>query len=118
MRELRCVEVQEMLPAYADEPRSDLALRRHLAGCADCSDEALRYQQMSRSLLALASETAEPPADLLPALLAVPDADNAVQAVKTHVARNRRAYLGGAAVVVAGAAGAALWRSRRKLATA
>ena len=118
MRELSCAEVQEMLPAYVDEPHADLSLQRHVAGCEDCKGEAARYQEMSRSLHALVDHVAEPPIDLLPALLSIPDADNAVVAVKTHVARNRRAYLGGAAVVVAGAAGAALWRSRRKLATA
>lgn len=118
MRELSCAEVQEMMPAYADEPHADLSLKRHLAGCEGCSTEISRYQEMSRGLLALAHETVEPPADLLPALLAVPDADNAVAAVKTHVARNRRAYLSGAAVVMVGAAGAAFWRSRRRLATA
>jgi hypothetical protein len=107
-----------MLPAYADEPSADLSLKRHLAGCEGCSDELARYQAMTQGLGALMDRVVEPPADLLPALLEIPDADNAVAAVKTHVARNRRAYLGGAAVVVVGAAGAALWRSRRRLAPA
>ena len=115
MRELICGEVQEMLPAYAEAPRRDLALRRHLASCDECSAEVARYESMRHGLRALAEHPAEPPADLLPALFAIPDADNAVVLVKTHVARNRKAYLSGAAVIVAGAAGAALWRSRRRL---
>ena len=118
MRDLTCAEVQEMLPAYVDEPRRDLSLRRHVASCESCKQDVSHYEQMSKSLKTLALQPAEPPADLLPALMAIPDADNAVAVVKTHVARNRRAYLGGAAVLVAGAAGAALWRSRRRLAPA
>ena len=115
MRELACPEVQEMLPAFADEPNRDLALRRHIASCESCRTEAALYDEMRRSLHSLSLQTAEPPADLLPSLMAIPDADNAVEFVKTHVARNRKAYLSGAAVLVAGAAGAALWRSRRRL---
>ena len=118
MRDLRCAEVQEMLPAYADEPNRDLSLKRHLTSCDVCRAEVGRYQEMSAGLHSLIDHASEPPVELLPALLAIPDADNAVIAVKTHVARNRRAYLGGAAVVVVGAAGAALWRSRRRLAPA
>jgi anti-sigma factor RsiW len=118
MRELACAEVHEMLPAYADEPGRDLSVRRHLASCESCRTEVARYEEMRRGLTGLAMTSVEPPVDLLPALLAIPDADNAVELVKTHVTRNRKAYVGGAAVLVAGAAGAALWRSRRKLVTA
>lgn len=118
MRELACPEVQEMLPAYVDEPRPDLSLRRHLASCENCKHEIARYEEMGLGLQALALQSADPPSDLLPALMAIPDADTAVAVVKIHVARNRKAYLSGAAVLVAGVAGAALWRSRRRLAPA
>ena len=113
MRELRCAEVQEMLPAYADEPRRDLSLRRHLATCERCKLEVARYEAMQKGLHELAGVATDPPYDLLPALLEIPDSDNAAIAVKTHVLRNRRAYLSGAAVLLAGAAGAAIWRRRR-----
>ena len=115
MRELRCAEVQEMLPAYADEPGSDLSVRRHLATCEACKLEVDRYEAMRRGLQNLTGVAADPPYDLLPALLEIPDADNAMASVKTHVLRNRRAYASGAAVLLAGAAGAAIWRSRRRL---
>ena len=115
MREIACAEVREMLPAYIDEPGRDLLLRRHIASCENCKQEVTHYDELSRGLRALALQPVEPPSELLPALMAIPDADNAVASVKTHVVRNRKAYLGGAAVLVAGAAGAALWRSRRRL---
>ena len=118
MNDLRCAQVREMLPAYLDEPRSDLTVRRHLAGCQDCKQELDRYEDLGRSLRFLSTVHPEPPADLLPALMAIPDADTAAVAVKSHVLRNRKAYLSGAAVLVAGAAGAALWRSKRRLVTA
>jgi hypothetical protein len=107
-----------MLPAFLDAPGDDLVLRRHVATCESCKQEIARYEEMGRGLQALALHPSEPPADLLPALMAIPDADNAVDFVKTHVVRNRKAYLSGAAVLVAGAAGAALWRSRRRFVTA
>ena len=118
MNDLKCAEVREMLPAYLDEPRADLTVRRHIAGCQGCKQELDRYEDMGRSLRALSAVHPEPPADLLPTLMAIPDADTAVVAVRSHVMRNRKAYLGGAAVLVAGAAGAALWRSKRRLVTA
>ena len=101
MRELACAEVREMLPSYVDEPGRDLALRRHVGSCETCRQEVGRYEQMSRGLHALSTLPVDAPADLLPALMAIPDADNAVALVKTHVARNRKAYLSGAAVRVA-----------------
>ena len=118
MRATRCAEVREMLPAYVDEPEGSLAVRRHLAGCDDCRKELARYETLAVQLPKLAFHTFEPPADLLPALKAISSNPNSIEAVRTHVWRNRNAYLSGAAVLVASAAGAAVWRSRQRLASA
>jgi hypothetical protein len=61
----------------------------------------------------LEMRTVEPPPGLERALAAIPSHAGRVESLRTHVARNRRAYLGGAAVVLAGAAGAVLVRRRR-----
>ena len=118
MKEMRCAEVREMLPAYLDEPGGSLAVRRHLAGCDGCHKELARYEALSVQLPQLQTHTFEPPASLLPALQGIPSELDSIEALKTHVWRNRNAYLGGAAVLAASAAGAVLWRSRRRFATA
>ena len=118
MKDMRCEEVREMLPAYLDEPGGSLAIRRHLTGCDGCRDELARYESLKVRLPELQHHTFEAPASLLPALRSIPSDPNPIEAAKTHVWRNRNAYLGGAAVLAASAAGAAVWRSRRRLATA
>lgn len=118
MSKIRCAEVQEMLPAYVDQPGAHLALRRHLSRCKACRAELERYESLAAGLSSLALRPIEPPAGLLRSLQAIPDQVNGIDAVRIHVLRNRRAYLSGAAVVVAGAAGAALWRTKRRLAPA
>ncbi len=107
-----------MLPAYADRPGADLGLRRHVAGCEDCKEELTRYEVLTKSLASLSDETVPAPAGLLRSLQSIPEQTSRVDELRSHVARNRSKYLSGAAVLVAGAAGAALWRSRRRLATA
>jgi anti-sigma factor RsiW len=114
---MTCGEVREMLPAYLDEPGASLSIRRHLAGCDACRSELARYEALSAQMPALIGHTAEPPAHLLGALVSIPSGSNSVETVKTHLTRNRNAYLSGAAVVVAGAAAGAIWRSRRRLVT-
>ncbi|HYI45479.1 MAG TPA: zf-HC2 domain-containing protein [Actinomycetota bacterium] len=118
MKEMTCGEVQEMLPAYLDEPGASLSIRRHLAGCDGCRSELARYETLSAQMPALAGHTAEPPAHLLSALVSIPTESSSLDGVKTHLTRNRNAYLRGAAVLVAGAAAGAVWRSRRRLVTA
>ena len=118
MSEMTCGEVREMLHAYLDEPGASLSVRRHLAGCEGCRSELARYESLSARLPALIGYTVEPPARLLPALVAIPAETNSMDNVKIHLTRNRNAYLSGAAVLVAGAAAGALWRSRRRLVTA
>ncbi|MEA2447283.1 MAG: putative zinc-finger [Actinomycetota bacterium] len=112
-----CGEVREMLPAYLDEPGASLAVRRHLARCDECRAELARYESLAAQLPALVLQTAEPPAYLLDKLVSIPTGSNSIEAVRTHVARNRNAYVG-AAVLVAGAAAGAVWRTRRRLVTA
>lgn len=112
---MRCEEIQEMLPSFVTSDDS-LAVRRHLARCAKCKEELARYQELDRSLSSLRKVHSEPAGDLLPALYAIADPETRVAAVRTHLARNKKTYAG-VAVAIAGAAGAALWRSRsgRKL---
>jgi anti-sigma factor RsiW len=115
---MKCAEAREMLPAYMDEPHGSLPLRRHLVTCADCKTELRHYEAMSAGLQDLIAVTAEPSAILRRQLSAIPSESNKVESIRTHLARNRRAYVSGAAVVLAGAAGAAAWRLRRRVATA
>ena len=107
-----------MLPAYLQDGEGSLAVRRHLSGCPDCRAELRRYEALAGGLSRLRSVAAEAPPSLKPALVSIPVSDNRVEAVRTHVARNRRTYAGAAAVAFAGAAGALAWWSRRRLAPA
>ncbi len=100
-----------MLPALVGDRSDSLEVRRHLAGCAACKKESLRYSGLRTALSGLRSITTEPPPDLLGSLLAVPRRPNRVAEVRSHVAKNRKAYVGGA-VLLAGAASAAIWRAR------
>ena len=115
---MRCAEAREMLPAYLQDGEGSLAVRRHLSGCPDCRAELRRYEALAGGLSRLRSVTADAPPSLKPALVSIPVSDNRVEAVRTHVARNRRTYAGAAAVAIAGAAGALAWWSRRRLAPA
>jgi anti-sigma factor RsiW len=116
---VRCAEVKEMLPSLVDGDDS-LSLRRHLSHCPECRAELVQYEALHASTLALAAVTSEPPPGLLRSLQAIPASGGRVAEVRTHIARNRRAYAGGAAAVLgAGVAGAVLWRTHsRRLATA
>ncbi|MGH2787442.1 MAG: anti-sigma factor family protein [Actinomycetota bacterium] len=122
---MRCQEVREMLPAYAGGDEVSLPVRRHLAECPDCRAEFAGYESMLADLRSLQAVTAQPPDGLRTALLAIPSATTPIDAARVrvdsaraHVARNRKAYLGGLAVALAGAAGAAVWRSRARAAAA
>lgn len=111
---IRCEEMRELLPAYADGGDASLSLRRHVSHCDGCRAELGRYEQMLNSLGALTATVAEPPPRLLSALQSIPSSETRIDQVRTHVVRNKTAYAGGAALAFAGAAaGAALWRTRR-----
>jgi predicted anti-sigma-YlaC factor YlaD len=121
---VRCAEIRELLPAYASDQQPTLAVRRHLATCSDCRAELARYRELVGSLPDLTTSVADVPPDLTRALISIPQEQNVLTRVRDrattardHVARNRAAYVGGA-VAVAGALGATLWRSRRRLAAA
>lgn len=116
--EMTCNEVRETLPAYLDGGGDSLALRRHLSHCKGCKAELAAYEDLRASLASMESATAIPPRGLVHALMRIPEVAGRVDHVRAHIARNRNQYLGGAAVVVAGAVGAALLRSRRGVATA
>ncbi len=113
-----CAEIREMLPAYAGANDQSLAVRRHLARCADCRSEKEMYDALSRSLAKMATTTVEPPPGLLQSLVAIPSQGaRRRDAVRAHVVSHRNAYARGLAVAVVGAGAAALWR-RHRLATA
>lgn len=113
---MRCEEVQEVLPAYVRDGETSLAVRRHVSRCSDCKNELARYEALLGAMSSLQSNAADAPPSLKAALLAIPERTGSLDTVRAHVTRNRNAYLGGAAaaVAVAGAAGALLWRSRRR----
>jgi anti-sigma factor RsiW len=123
---VKCPEARESLAAYVGAPEANLALHRHLAECAECSAEHVRYRRLLDSLAELGSSPLAPPTDLYDALLAVPGEAALARVLRRradvmtgHVVRNRGAYLGGAGVALAGAMGAAVWRVRsRRVATA
>lgn len=117
-RQPSCDEIREELPAYVKDRGGSLAVRRHLSRCAECRTELARYDSMVELLGGLEMRTAEIPPGLAAQLAAIPSQASRAAAVRTHVARNRRAYLGGVAVVLAGAAGAAVLQRRRRMATA
>jgi hypothetical protein len=115
---MKCSEIDAMLPAYAGESDLPLNVRRHLSRCADCRAEMARYEQMSSALQALPTLAVEPPASLRAALISIPAEAGRLEALRAHVSRNRKTYAG-LAVTAVGAAGAALWRTRRsRIATA
>jgi anti-sigma factor RsiW len=113
MSEAKCAEMREMLPAHARSEGTTLAVRRHLGRCSACRTELQRYEALLGSLAALPGHVADPPVDLFPKLVAIAR-PRKVEALKTHVSRNRKTYAGGLAVAAVGAAGAALWRSRTR----
>jgi anti-sigma factor RsiW len=110
---MKCEEIRESLPAYVKGGEASLGVKRHLSRCRECSAELARYQSLSNALGALETTPLQPPPDLARVLKAIPHEQSRVDMVRAHMARNRSVYLGGAAVAVAGAAGAVLWRSRR-----
>ena len=108
---MRCEEVREMLPAVVAEGDT-LSIRRHLARCPECRREAAHYEALSAAFTGLRSAHQEPPPALVASLRELSQQQRRIDEVRTHVARNRKAYAGGAAAMV-GVAGALLWRSRR-----
>jgi hypothetical protein len=119
---MNCAAVREALPTYVADGERILSVRRHLGECDSCRAELARYQQLLSSLGRLESVTLQPPPELATALAAIPQqtwglagaARERADALAGHLARNRRAYIGGMGIALAGAASAALWRSRAR----
>lgn len=109
---MKCAEVREELPAYVRGEQPSLAIRRHLSTCEGCREENARYESLTSVLGSLESMRVEPPSGLMHSLAAIPSNQGRVDAVRTHVARHRRRYVGGASVAAAGIAGALLLRRR------
>ena len=115
---MKCAEIREVLPAYESDSQATLAVRRHLAFCSDCKREVARYRELQANLEGMRASSVEVPRELTQALLAIPSNQNLVGSMRKHVARNRRAYVGGVALA-AGALGATIWRLKsRRVATA
>jgi anti-sigma factor RsiW len=125
---VNCAEAREALPTYIRDGQQLPTVRKHLAECEACREELALYERLFDSLEQLQSVTLEPPPELAPALVSIPRQSGGftealrgrTDVVVDHVARNRRAYIGGVGIAaIAGVAGAALWRSRgRRLAAA
>ena len=116
---MRCDEVREIMPAYGRDGDVGLPVRRHLSRCEDCTAELTRYQALFRGLEDLRNVTLDPPPELFHQLASIPYRRSPAQEVRGHVTRHRNRYAAGIAVAAVGAAGAALWRSRRgRVATA
>lgn len=107
---MRCSTVVERLPALMDAALPG-RIARHVERCESCRGEVARYEQLGAALGSLGAEHIEPPADLRPALIALARAPRRL--MRSHLVRNRRAYLRGAAVAAAaaGMAGAMAARS-------
>jgi anti-sigma factor RsiW len=116
---MKCAEIREVIPAHERDSEANFAVRKHLLTCADCRQEVARYKELRASLESMRAGAVQVPAELSQTLMAIPSNQNLVGTVRTHVARNRRAYVGGAAALAAGALGAAVWKVRsRRVVTA
>ncbi len=109
---MNCDLVKEQLPAYLDLTEPDLSIRRHLSRCEGCRDELAKLDSIKREMAKMVEVTSEPPAALLASLEQIASTQKVTEVVRGHMTRNRRAYLGGVAVL-AGAAGAAVLFRRR-----
>ncbi|HJR44209.1 MAG TPA: hypothetical protein VJ927_01250 [Actinomycetota bacterium] len=116
---MRCEEVREMMPAYSRDGDVGLPVRRHLSRCEACTKELAHYQSLFRGLGELRGHTFDPPPELFHQLATIPYQRSTTHDVRVHVARHRNRYAAGLAVAAVGAAGAALWKTRRgRIATA
>lgn len=110
---MRCEEVREALPAHVKDGSDSLTVRRHLARCPDCKAELARYESLMGGLRILQTTSVPVPPGLFDRLLEIPARSSRLDSARDHVVRHRKVYVGGwIAVALAGAAGAALWRSK------
>lgn len=111
--EMTCASVKEVLPAYVRDGDGSLSVRRHLSRCTDCRTDLTHYEDLLGRLSSMEAATAEVPFALKASLLDIPSRMGRIETVRSHVTENRKAYLSGAAVLVAGAVGAAILKSRK-----
>lgn len=111
--EMTCASVKEILPAYVRDRDGSLSVRRHLSRCTDCRTDLSHYEALMARLSSMEAATAEVPFALKSSLFGIPSRQGRIETVRSHVTDNRKAYLSGAAVLVAGALGAAVWKSRK-----
>ena len=111
--DMSCAAVKEILPAYVREGDGSLSVRRHLSRCTDCRSDLSHYEELLGALSAMEAATARVPRGLTASLISIPSRAGRLETMRSHVNDNRKAYLSGAAVLVAGALGAAVWKSRR-----
>ena len=121
---MECREAAQHIPSYVDQPGgpSARALDVHLRTCDHCRGELDAYRDLQGALAALATQTIEPPAWLVPATIdAVRSRAGlrgrlpAARQVRERLADPRVAAAGGAAILLAGlATGAVLIRGRRR----
>ncbi|MEA2516768.1 MAG: hypothetical protein QOG16_606 [Actinomycetota bacterium] len=111
--EMNCASIREVLPAYVRDGDGSLAVRRHLSRCADCRTDLSHYEDLLGRLSSMEAATAPVPYALKTSLLDIPSRSSRLDSVRSHVTDNRRAYLSGAAVLAAGALGAAILKSRK-----
>lgn len=111
---MKCAEVRAALPGHVRDGEEWLELRRHLSRCSSCRAELARYEALESALGSLAHVAAEPPPGLAAALVAIVSRRRRLATLRGHVARNRSRYFRGAAVTLAGVAGAALWKVRMR----
>ena len=111
--EMTCATVREVLPAYVRDGEGTLDVRRHLSRCTDCRTDLSHYEDLLGRLATMESATVEMPYALKASILDIPSRMGRLETVRSHVNENRKAYLSGAAVLVAGAVGAAILKSRK-----
>ena len=111
--DMSCAAVKEILPAYVREGDGSLSVRRHLSRCIDCRTDLSHYEDLLGALSAMEAATARVPRALTTSLISIPSRAGRLETLRSHVNENRKAYLSGAAVVVAGAVGTVVWKARK-----
>ena len=105
---MKCLEMKEILPAYARDAERSLEAKRHLSRCEDCRAELRHYETMLWGLTEMRAQPVDDiPTGLFASLVEIPNQESTIDVMKAHVARNRKVYAGAAAAVV-GVAGAAV----------
>lgn len=113
---MECSEVREHLSAFDEKtpPMSQISV--HLESCEGCREEQRRFQELGAAMRALEATPTEPPAWLLASLtettLERMRRMAAIKATGKQIGEHRLAA-GGAAILLAGVAGAVLVGRRR-----